>query len=145
MMKHRLFITALSLAAAALVTAGCGPGRPPGEQGGISEGMRFRITADSLPPRAMDRTLWRVTVTDAKTGAPIEGGEGRIWGRNKDGHYAGEGLEAAKELGTYLGTVEVMTAGSWQLHMEFRRNSNSPFGRIDWMQEVFAPRPLGGG
>jgi hypothetical protein len=139
----------LLMAAVTIGATGCGPGTSSGEIRGTSEGMRFSITADSLPPHAMDDITWRVTVVDAKTGQPIEGGQGKIWARTRqvggrDSHDSGEGLEPAPELGTYLGDVQYIAAGSWQMGVQFRRDSTKPFGQINWQQDVLRAKPLGG-
>ncbi len=143
-MKIRSIVTLVSLATAAVVGAACGPGAPAGEIRDVSEGMRFSITADSLPPRAGDLVVFRVSVRDAKTGEPIQGGQGRIWGVNKDMHKPDNGFADAPQLGTYLGAITLITAGKWYMSIQFRRDSLSPFARVDWTQEVRKPLAMGG-
>jgi hypothetical protein len=143
-MKAGLSVALWFIAAAATVS--CGPGRPLGEIRGVAEGMRLSVTADSLPPRAGDDIHYRVTVVDAKTGQPIEGGQGDIWANSPDqtiNPY--DGFVPAPELGVYTAVMRFVVSGDWKMGMRFRRDSLSPFARMDWGQEVRAARPLGGG
>jgi hypothetical protein len=135
-------LAALLLVAA--VAGACGPPIPKDQIRGYSEGLSITVTADSLPPRAMDDIVWRVTVRDSKTGLPIEGGQGSVWARSRDGHETSSGLVPAKELGTYTTPLRLIMAAPWQMGVQFRRDSTSVFASISWIQEVLAPRPLGG-
>jgi hypothetical protein len=136
-------MTGAVLIAAGLASA-CGPQVPRDQIRGYSEGFAITVTADSLPPRAMDDVVWRVTVRDQKTGLPIEGGEGGLWARSKDGHETSSGLVPARELGTYTTTLRLIMAAPWQMGVQFRKDSNSVFASISWIQEVRSPRPMGG-
>jgi hypothetical protein len=142
-MKTRF--TFLSLALSAVLALGCSQSPPRYEIRGFSEGFRISVSADSLPPHAQDDVHWRMRVQDSKTGQAIEGGQGRIWARNKDGHVTQSGFTQAPELGTYTATLSLVMAGQWAMGVQFRRDSLSPFAIIDWLQEVKGPRPLGGG
>jgi hypothetical protein len=134
--------TLLLLASAFSVA--CASDRLPGEINVRREGLRLRISAETLPPKAMDKVIFRVVVTDEKTGEPIHGGQGTVWGRNKDYHEISNGLLEAAELGTYETNLTFITAGVWQLGVLFRRDSTHPYASVNWTQEVGAPRPLGG-
>jgi hypothetical protein len=132
----------LLVSATALVA--CGPPIPKDQIRGFSDGLRITVTADSLPPRAMDDNVWRVMVADAKTGVPIEGGQGDIWARSKDGREHSFGLERAQELGTYSTKFRLVLAAPWQMGVRFRRDSLSTYAMIDWIQEVRPAAPYGG-
>jgi hypothetical protein len=128
----------------ALLVSACGPGPTRGEIVASSEGLRFTVTADTLPPRAMDDVTFRVTVRDARTGLPVEGGEGGVWGRNRSQHETSNGLTPLPELGVYTTKMRFITAGTWQFGVQFRRDSLSPFANFSWQQEVRSPAPYGG-
>jgi hypothetical protein len=141
-MRIGIRIPALLLATSAVVA--CDQARRPYEIRGMSEGYRIYVTADTLPPRAQDEITWRVRVSDARTGQPVEGGEGALWARHsKDGHETHNGLAQAPELGTYTTKLPLVMAGQWSMGVVFRRDSTKPFATVAWMQEVRAPRPLG--
>jgi hypothetical protein len=110
--------------------------------------MRFTVTADSLPPRAQEAIHYRVVVRDSETGEPVEGGEGQIFASFEVAsgftHSTGDGFVREPELGTYSGTMNYVAAGSWAVALQFRRDSLSPLARIDWKQDVRAPKPMGG-
>ena len=144
MTKMKLLIRAVPLAAIITLSWACGPAVPRDQIRGYAEGMSISVTADSLPPRAMDDVVWRVTVRDSKTGVPIEGGQGALWARSRDGHEISNGLVAARELGTYTTPLRLVIAAPWQMGVRFRRDSNAAFADIAWIQEVRAPRPFGG-
>jgi hypothetical protein len=132
------------LLAVCVISAACASDSPPGEINVRREGLRLRITAETLPPKAMDKVIFRVVVTDEKTGEPVHGGQGSVWGRNKDYHEISNGLAEAAALGTYETDLTFITAGVWHLGVLFRRDSTQPYASVNWTQEVRAPRPLGG-
>ncbi|HJR65377.1 MAG TPA: hypothetical protein VJ802_03030 [Gemmatimonadaceae bacterium] len=142
-MRHRL---PLVLAAAALVATAC---RPEPQQFALrldSDSYSFRVTADPLPPRARERTVYTVVVSDRKTKQPIEGGEGRIFASNAgpddpDRRTVWDGLASAEQVGTYTANMNFVTAGNWAMAVEFRRDSTSALERIDWRQDIHAEGP----
>ena len=142
-MRHRL---PLVLAAVALVATAC---RPEPQQFALrldSDSYSFRVTADPLPPRARERTVYTVVVSDRKTKQPIEGGEGRIFASNAgpddpDRRTVWDGLAGAEQVGTYTANMNFVTAGNWAMALEFRRDSTSALERIDWRQDIHAEGP----
>ena len=148
-MMHSRLLVPVALVAASIAGAACGNTGPRHEIRGVSEGMRISASAESLPPRAQETTTWRIQVTDIKTGRPIEGGIGSIWFRQKrvpgqDVHEGSNGLVPAKELGVYVGTTSIVMAGEWQIGVVFYKDSTAPRATMDWIQEVRAPKPIGG-
>ena len=121
----------------ALLAACNGDSGPPAYRA-QADGMRFRITAERLPPIAREDDLYKVVVSEAESGSPIEGGEGRIFASSRDGASTWDILTPGPELGTYYGTLNFVHAGEWAIAIEFRRDSTQKLGRIDWMQEVRA-------
>jgi hypothetical protein len=134
----------LLISSSLVLSAACGDGRPY-EVFAYSEGFRISAAPDSVPPHAQDDLTWRVRVQDAKTGQPIEGGEGMVWARTRNStHEVRARIEQAPELGLYRGKLMLVMAGDWQMGVQFRRDSTSPWASLDWIQSVKAPRPLGG-
>ena len=110
-----------------------------------SDSYSFRVTADPLPPRARERTVYTVVVSDRKTKQPIESGEGRIYASNAgpddpDRRTVWDGLAKAEQVGTYTANMSFVTAGNWAMALEFRRDSTSRLEKIDWRQDI---RPEG--
>jgi hypothetical protein len=136
---HALLTVALVLVAAC---------RPEAQQFTLrldSDSYSFRVSADPLPPRARERTLYTVIVTDRKTKQPLETGEGRIFASNAgpedpDRRTVWDGLAKAEQVGTYTARLNFVTAGNWAMALEFRRDSTSRLERIDWRQDI---RPEG--
>jgi hypothetical protein len=111
-----------------------------------SDTYSFRVTADPLPPRARERTVYTVVVTDRTTKQPIEGGEGRIYASNAgpddpDRHTVWDGLAPAQQVGTYTANLNFVTAGNWAMALEFRRDSTSRLEKIDWRQDIRREAP----
>ena len=132
----------LTLGAAALVLLGaCGPSQQDLSMRQWTEDMAFRISSDPVPPYAREKIRYKVQVRDSKTGEPIEGGQGRIFASSRDGANTWDPLLPGKELGTYYGTLNYVTAGEWAVAIQFRRDSTRKLERMDWMQEVFPERP----
>lgn len=126
-------------AAAALLMTGC-PGAA--DRPGIrmtSTTFVVRVTAEPMPPRARERTAFRVVVRDRETGEPIETGEGRIFASSRDAAQTWDILVPSEELGTYYGHLNFITAGEWALALQFRRTEDDPLERVDWMQDVLSP------
>ena len=91
--RTRRFGAALSLAASALL-AGCDAGTPPKNELRLgTEDFTIRVAPETKPTRALEPIYWRVTVHDAKTGTPIQGGQGRIFATNRDMKTVANGLE----------------------------------------------------
>lgn len=134
MMLRRLLLPALALAA--LVS--CNRNPRARELRLWSDSYAFRVTSDPTPPRAVEQIVYRIVVTDKKTGQPIEGGEGRIFASSRDGANTNDGFKKEKELGTYSGRIFFATAGDWAAAIQFRRDQNPQMRleRVDWTQTV---------
>ncbi len=107
----------------------------------MTDNFRLRISADPVPPRARERTVYKVVVRDKESGQPVEGGEGRIFATSRDGANVWDVLTQGPEVGTYYGTLNFVTAGEWAVAIQFRRDSTRPLERADWMQDVRAGPP----
>ena len=87
----------VALAAAGLVMAGCGGGGSPPPTNELrfkTEDFVIRVSPETKPTRALEPIYWRVMVHDVKSGLPIQGGEGRIFGTNRDRKTVSNGLAA---------------------------------------------------
>jgi len=131
--RHTQVVVACALA---LILASCGGDRKALELRLWSDSYAFRVTPDPMPPRALEQVVYRVVVQDKKTGQPIEGGEGRIFATSADRANTNDGFKKEKELGTYSGRLFFPTVGDWAAAIQFRRTSNLPLERVDWIQTV---------
>jgi len=126
---------------AALGLAGaCGPAQQRPDIRLWSDNFAFEISVDSGPPRARERTVWKVVVRDKSTRQFVEGGEGRLFAESLDHKRTWNGLLPAPELGTYVTTLNFVTSGDWAIGLQFRRDSLAPLERVDFMQTVRAAR-----
>lgn len=128
------------LVAAGLGLAACESQPRPVELRQNSEHFVFRITSDPQPPRAREPARFRVVVQDKETNEPVQNGEGRIFATSRDGVSTWDGFARGPEVGTYHGTLNFLTSGTWAMAIQFRRDSTQPLERIDWMQEVLPAR-----
>ncbi len=136
----------LALAAGMLATgmAGCGPKGERPQVRLYTDDYSVAISFDPSPPCALEKVQFKVVVRDAKTGEPIEGGEGRIFATNEDRKSTDNGLTPGKELGTYYSSLMFVNAGTWAIGFQFRRDSTQRLQRAnDWMQQVLAEAPPG--
>lgn len=126
------------LLTAGLSLAGCDAGTPPKNELRLgTEDFTIRVTPETKPTRALEPIYWRVTVHDAKTGTPIQGGQGRIFATNRDMKTVANGLEATEELGTYRSNLMFVTAGMWAMAVQFRRDSTKSLQKTqDWTQDI---------
>ena len=128
------------VASTVLLLAACAGGggeRNPAEVRLATESFRIRVTPDPSPPRALESITFTVVVTDKETGAPIERGEGRVFASNRDGKNIANGFSPTGEIGTYRTTLNFVTAGTWALGLQFRRDSLDVLERTeDWTQDV---------
>ena len=120
----------------ALTVAACSGGADSRDIRQWTDDLAFRISSEPVPPRARERTVYKVIVRDKNTGQPLEGGEGRIFASTRDGAQTWDPLLPGPELGTYYGTLRYVTAGEWAVAIEFRRDSTKKLERMDWIQEV---------
>ncbi len=137
----------LTSMAASVTLAACGAGgKPAGEMRFVTNDFVIRVSAESLPVRAMETIRYRVVVSDAKTGKPIDDGQGRIFATNADRKTTWNGLEYTGQLGTYRSNLWLVTSGLWAMAIQFRRDSTQPLQKTeDWTQDVLAGAPIGSG
>jgi hypothetical protein len=121
-----------------LSAASCGSNPRALENRLWSDTYAFRVTVDPVPPRALEPAVYRIVVSDKKTGQPIETGEGRIFATSVDRANTNDGLKKEKELGTYSGRLFFATSGDWPAAIQFRREKDPrmPLERVDWIQTV---------
>ena len=126
---------------AAVLMAACGPStgaKASDIRGG--ETMAIRISFEPAPVAAREKILFRVRVQDKDSGQPIENGWGQVYATSLDRKNIYDNLVPGTELGTYHGTLNFLTAGSWAVAVRFRRDSLSPLETVEWTQEVRAER-----
>lgn len=142
-MTRRLW-PALAAGIIAMGVAACGPTGEKPQVRLYTEDYSVAISFDPSPPCALEQVEFKVVVRDAKTGEPIEGGEGRIFATNEDRKSTDNGLTPGKELGTYYSSLMFVNAGTWAIGFQFRRDSTQRLQRAnDWMQQVLAEAPPG--
>jgi hypothetical protein len=107
----------------------------------ITPSYRFSITPSVSPPRAREAILYKVVVHDRENGQPIETGEGQIYASNEERSSTWDGFTKARELGTYYGKLNFVTAGLWAVAIRFRRDSLHPLEKTEWYQDVHNERP----
>lgn len=100
----------------------------------------FVETSDPIPPYAREAVLYTITVTDRKTGQPIETGEGRIFANTADGARTYDGFEKAPGIGVYTARLNFVTAGQWAIGIQFHSDSTKPLEKVEWMQDVLQER-----
>ncbi len=105
-----------------------------------TQDFEIRVAADAVPPRALEPTGYTVTVRDKKTHEPVVNGQGRIFATNSDGKNLADGFAYGPEVGTYHAKLMFLTAGTWAMNVQFRRDSTKALQRpdYDWQQEVLA-------
>jgi hypothetical protein len=125
-------------AAVALIAGACGSGPPDLAIRAYSDHYAYRISSEPVPPLSMERTRFKVVVNDKKTGQPISGGEGIIYGETKDGLRTWDSFTPAPQLGTYYANLTFIIASNWAMGLRFRPDSAHRLEQVDWMQEVMA-------
>lgn len=128
---------AFAIAACAVLSA-CGPNPRALDNRQWSDNYAFRITVSPSPPHDIEDAVYKIVVQDKKSLEPIETGEGRIFATSKEGANTDNGLEKAKEVGTYYGRLRFVTSGDWAVGLQFRRDSKSRLERVDWIQTVIS-------
>ncbi len=129
---------AAAAAVGGLLLVGCGPVESRRNELRLgTDDFVIRVSPETRPTRALDTIYWMVTVHDAKTGLPIQGGQGRIFGTNQDRKTVSNGLEETEELGTYRSHLMFVTAGMWAMAIQFRRDSTQVLQKTqDWTQDI---------
>jgi len=138
-MSKRLRSSVLALLAVASLaaSASCGPPPDAGVLRVWTEDFEIRLLPDVVPPRALERITYTVTVIDKETREPVVNGEGRIFATNADRKTVWNGLTYGPEAGTYRTHITFVTAGDWAMGIQFRRDSTSALQRSeDWRQTV---------
>ncbi len=123
---------------AGTMSTGCGTGtKPQNELRFATDSFVIRVMVESTPTRALEPTYWRVIVNDARTGKPIQGGQGRVYATNRDRKTVANGLAETGELGTYRTNLMFVTAGMWAMAMQFRTDSTKPLQTTQtWTQDI---------
>jgi hypothetical protein len=122
----------------AVLVAACGPKGPTPAQRLFTDDLSIQVFMSPSPPRALEPIEFRVVVRDKESGEPIDGGQGRVFATNEDRKNVYNGLEPGKEPGTYYAKMIFVTAGTWAVGLQFRRDSTVALQRAnDWMQEVY--------
>jgi hypothetical protein len=106
----------------------------------LTDHYTLRILPTPVPPRAREKTRYKVVVRDRKSGQPIEGGEGIIYANTRDGASTWDSFVPGEELGTYYATLNFVVSGEWAIGIRFRRDSTQRLEQVDWMQEVLGER-----
>jgi hypothetical protein len=145
MTRVRPLWSILFVAALAVTAASCGA--PPDDRGLVrlwTDDFEIRLKPDVVPPRALERITYTITVHDKETREPIVNGEGQIFATNADRKTVYNGLEYGPEPGTYRATIMFVTAGEWAMGFRFRRDSTMALQRTeDWRQQVRNEAPPG--
>ena len=123
----------------AVAVAGCGEPRKGNEFRMVTESYSIRVIVDPAPPKALEQISWTVVVNDRETGRPIDGGEGRVFASSRDGKNIANGFAPTEEVGTYRTQLFFVTAGTWAMGIQFRRDSTAVLERTqDWTQEILS-------
>lgn len=132
--RSRLVLAASALA----LLAGCTSGeRTDNQFRMVTESYNIRVIVDPAPPRALEPITWTVVVNDKETGEPINAGQGRVFASSRDGRNIANGFAPTEQVGMYRTSLMFVTAGSWAMGIQFRRDSTSVLERtLDWTQDV---------
>jgi len=137
-----MLVAAVALATAALAL-GCSREPRRLQSRYTSATYYFTVEADQLPPHAREGVRYKVLIRDRESRQPIETGEGQIYSSNADGAQTWDGLVKGPEVGTYYGTLNYVTSGTWAVAIRFRRDSTARLEKVEWMQDVLAEREDG--
>ena len=104
-----------------------------------TEDFAFEVTADVMPPRAVELTTYTIRVKDRETKAPVVDGEGRLFATNRSRITVWDGLAPGAEPGTYTARLRFLTAGQWLRGLQFRAGHDTTVAlqrTHDWGQLV---------
>ena len=135
--------TARRIAATALALTGvvsCGGGARPLELRQGTDSYKVVITSDPIPPHAREDVIYTITVTDRKTGQPIETGEGRIFANTREGARTYDGFVKAPQIGAYSAKLSYVSAEQWAVGIQFHSDASRPLEKTEWMQDVLPER-----
>ncbi len=126
------------VAVAVCAMAACEPSKASLSQRLWTSEFEFTITSDPMPPHALDRTKFTVSVRDKKTHEPIVNGQGRIFASSADRRNIADGFVYGPEVGIYHAQLTFVTAGEWAMNVQFRRDSTKALVRpdYDWRQLI---------
>ena len=132
------YLRVLAPVVVALAGMGCTPEKPNTDMRLWTSEFEFRISADVVPPRALETTNYTITVRDKKTREPIVNGQGRIFATNADHKTIWDGFSYGPEVGTYHARLMFITAGEWAMNVQFRRDSTQTLVKPedDWRQMI---------
>ena len=130
----------LALALALTGVASCGGGTRPLELRQGTDNYKFVITSDPIPPHAREDVIYTITVTDRKTGQPIETGEGRIFANTREGARTYDGFVKAPQVGAYSAKLNYVSAEQWAVGIQFHSDASRPLEKTEWMQDVLPER-----
>jgi len=133
-------LAAAALAFALTAAASCGGPDHQLELRQGTESYKFVITSNPVPPHAREDVIYTVTVTDRKTGQPIETGEGRIFANTRDGARTYDGFVKAPQVGAYSAKLSYVTAEQWAVGIQFHSDASRPLEKTEWMQDVLPER-----
>ena len=122
-----------------LLATACGaPSHPATDIRVWTTDFEYRVSADVMPPLALEQTHYAIVVRDKKTHEPIVNGQGRIFATNSDGKTIWDGFAYGPEVGTYHARLMFLTAGEWAMSLQFRRDSSRALQRPedDWRQLI---------
>jgi hypothetical protein len=99
---------------------------------------------DPTPPHAREPIVFKVVVLDRKTREFVQGGEGRIFATSQDRANTWDSFVPTQEPGSYRATLRFITAGDWNVNLQFRRDSLHALEKPlnDWVQTVRGERPI---
>ena len=135
---RRLAGWALALALAGV--ASCRGEPRPLELRQGTDSYKFVITSDPIPPHAREDVIYTITVSDRKTGQPIETGEGRIFANTREGARTYDGFVKAPQIGAYSAKLSFVTAEQWAIGIQFHSDASRPLEKTEWMQDVLPER-----
>ena len=133
-------LAAAALAFALTAAASCGGPDHQLELRQGTESYKFVITSNPIPPHAREDVIYTVTVTDRKTGQPIETGEGRIFANTRDGARTYDGFVKAPQVGAYSAKLSYVTSEQWAVGIQFHSDASRPLEKTEWMQDVLPER-----
>jgi hypothetical protein len=121
-----------------LLSACSGPSHPATDMRVWTRDFELRVSAETMPPLALEPTRYTITVRDRLTHEPIANGQGRIFATNADGKSIWDGFVYGPEVGAYHARLMFLTAGEWAMNVQFRRDSTKALQRPedDWRQTV---------
>jgi hypothetical protein len=137
--RHRIARRHVLIALAFAGAVSCGSSRRP-EVRTRTANYIFNVTSEPIPPFAREDAIYTITVKDAKTGQPIETGEGRIYANTREGARTYDGFVKAPQVGAYSAKLNYVTSGQWAVGIQFHSEAGKPLEKTEWMQDVLPER-----